>query len=125
MGLLSPAGPPAWHPVPKKAPKLDQVTKEAIQLARKEWGDEGGVVDLALGFGCRNLEEGGRKVPVVVGWKNVGEVHEGVRVWRQVNGLGEGGAKTEGERKEMEKQFRDVFEREGLQDVSWPSGPAS
>lgn len=103
-------------------------TAEAIDLAKEKWGKEGGVVDLALGFGVRNLEveKGGRKVPVVVGWKNVGEVHEGVRVWREVNGLGgggEGGKEVKKGREEMEVKFRKVFERDGVQDMSWPSGP--
>jgi len=104
-------------------------TAEAIELAKEGWGVEGGVVDLALGFGAKNLEIGGerrRKVPVVVGWKNIQEVHEGVRVWREVNGLGGGEEeerKTKNARREvMEGKFRKVFERDGVQDISWPSG---
>ncbi|KAL7412575.1 NADP-dependent oxidoreductase domain-containing protein [Mrakia frigida] len=126
MGLLSPSGPPNWHPARTGSPQLMKSTAEAIDLAKEKWGKEGGVVDLALGFGVRNLEveKGGRKVPVVVGWKNVGEVHEGVRVWREVNGLGgEGGKEAKKGREETEVKFRKVFERDGVQDMSWPSGP--
>lgn len=81
------------------------------------------MVDVAFGFGLRNLViDGGRKVTVVAGVKNVRELHEAVRVWREVN-LAEGEERKVEKRKEMERKVREVFVRSGWEDASWASPP--
>lgn len=121
MGLLVPAGAPAWHPAlsdPNNASILP-VSREAADAVR-DW--PGGLADVALGYGLRNLgggdEDDGARVPVVVGAKNPGEVHQAVRVWHEVNG-----AAAAGPRREVERAVRDVWVKGGWEDASWQSPP--
>lgn len=121
MGLLAPSGPPDWHPA-HASPGLVDAAREAGQVVASE-GWDGGLVDVAFGFGLRNLViDGGRKVTVVAGVKNVRELHEAVRVWREVN-LAEGEERKVEKRKEMERKVREVFVRSGWEDASWASPP--
>jgi D-arabinose 1-dehydrogenase len=121
MGLLVPSGAPDWHPAlsdPKNASILP-VSREAAEVAAA-W--PGGLPDVALGYGLRNLPLPAGKegvVPVVVGAKNPDEVHQAVRVWREVN---ESRA-DDVARREMEQKVRDVWVRGGWEDVSWESPP--
>lgn len=120
MGLLSPQGPPAWHPACSNSQNagLLEATRRARDVASDVWGAKGGIVDLSLGFGLRNLEDGGRKVPVLVGAKRQEEIHDAVRVWREVNlepGL------ADEERREAENKVREVFVEAGWEDLSWES----
>lgn len=123
MGLLVPSGAPDWHPAlsdPKNASILP-VSREAASVAAT-W--PGGLPDVALGYGLRNIPLPGSAgkqsvVPVVIGAKNPDEVHQAVRVWREVNeGRGDNAA-----RKEMEQKVRNVWVRGGWEDVSWESPP--
>ena len=123
MGLLTPNGPPQWHPARLQSPAL----MDGVEAAKKSisgWDAKGGVIDLALGFGTRNLAvpgaTDGRKVPVVVGWSNVHEVHQGVQAWREVNE--DETAEQRDERHTMERTFRDTLEKSNVQDISWASG---
>lgn len=116
MGLLVPSGAPAWHPAlsdPKNASILP-VSRQAADVA-SSWS--GGLADVALGYGLRNLQdERGQGVPVVIGAKNPDEVHQAVRVWKDVNRGSEGP-----ERREMEEKVRNVWVSGGWEDVSWES----
>lgn len=120
MGLLVPSGAPDWHPAlsdPKNASILP-VSREAAEVAA-DWS--GGLPDVALGYGLRNisLSDNGKQgvVPVVVGAKNPDEVHQAVRIWREVNESG----RDDAARREMERKVRDVWVLGGWEDVSWES----
>lgn len=140
MGLLIPGGVPEWHPswTDDRNQGLVDATKMAEDLAEKQWGHQGGLVDLALGFGLRNVryrvsgetEEGApdeqdetTTIPVVVGAKNLEEVHAAIKAWRRVNVDGDGGEESSGgkTRKEVEKMARECYIRSGWEDVSWAS----
>ncbi|CDZ97837.1 Predicted oxidoreductase [Phaffia rhodozyma] len=127
MGLLSSQGPPAWHPAcsnPANA-GLAEAARQAGKLAGELWSARGGAVDLALGFGLRNLNGlNGEKVPVLVGAKNQEEIHQAVRVWSEVNATGANtGNEGEGDgsRIEAERKVREVFIKTGWEDLSWES----
>ncbi|TFK74437.1 Aldo/keto reductase [Pluteus cervinus] len=106
MGLLRP-NPPPWHPAPKGL--LD-----AVHKARSGW--PGDFPDLALGYAIRNTGAKHRNVPLVVGFSNPHEVHECMKVWRQV----QEGFET-AEREDGEDRAKEVFRQSGFLDWSWPS----
>ncbi|OBZ71940.1 L-galactose dehydrogenase [Grifola frondosa] len=61
-------------------PALKEAAQKASQLCVDDkW--EGGLPNLAVGFGCRMAEA--LDLPVVVGLCNLREVHENVAVWRE------------------------------------------
>lgn len=106
MGLLTPS-PPPWHPAPGPV-------HEAVVEARKVWA--GDLPNLALGFSIRNTGANHGGVPLVVGLSNPREVHEAVKVWREIQkGVGDDA------RKKGEEQTRDVFREAGVLDWSWSS----
>lgn len=77
MGLLTP-NPPSWHPAPAE---LKEAAERANAIANDaQW--EGGLVNLAAGYGFRKGKENG--MPVVVGLSNPREVHESIRAWREI-----------------------------------------
>lgn len=77
MGLLTPS-PPSWHPAP---PALRDASSKANETCKRE-GWEGGLPNIALGFAYRKAKELG--VPTVVGLSQPREVHENIRVWREM-----------------------------------------
>lgn len=77
MGLLTP-NPPSWHPAPAEAKEAAKQANGILNDAR--W--EGGLPNLAVGFGFRKGRENG--MPVVVGLSNPHEVHESIRAWREI-----------------------------------------
>lgn len=107
MGLLTPS-PPAWHPAP---PTL----QEAVANARKTW--DGDFPNLAVGHSIRQTGATERRLPLVVGFSNPREVHECVKVWREILASPEDG----GKRKEGEERAREVFKRAEYLDWSWAS----
>ena len=59
------------------------------------------------------------RMPIVVGMSNLREVHEAVAAWRWAND------QVERRREELERKAalaRDVFERTGTAEWTWPSG---
>ncbi|EMD40999.1 hypothetical protein CERSUDRAFT_131452 [Gelatoporia subvermispora B] len=97
MGLLTP-NPPPWHPAPTE---LKNAARTANAMC-KDAGWEGGLPNVAIGYG---YEAGAAlNVPVVVGISNLREVHENVRVWREIK---EG--KQDAKRKEVETKILDQF----------------
>ena len=55
-------------------------------------------------------------MPLAVGFSTVREVHESVKVWREVHG------RVDGEnRKRKEEEVVKVFDRAGYKDYSWSS----
>jgi D-arabinose 1-dehydrogenase len=102
MGLLT-SSPPSWHPAPLRL-------RKAVVDASDTWA--GGLPDLAMGYSIRRTIS---VVPLVVGFSSPEEVHECVKVWREIlAGHGE-------EREESEKQAREVFRQADFLDWSWPS----
>ncbi|KAF9482004.1 Aldo/keto reductase [Pholiota conissans] len=107
MGLLTPK-PPAWHPAP---PAL----QEAVVSARKTWDAD--FPNLAVGYSIRQSNRGERPLPLVVGFSNPREVHDCVKVWREIQAA----PADEGKRKEGEERAREVFRRAEYLDWSWAS----
>jgi D-arabinose 1-dehydrogenase len=107
MGLLTPS-PPAWHPAP---PAL----QESVTNARKTW--EGDFPNLAVGYSIRQTGSVETPLPLVVGFSNPREVHECMKVWREIQAAPEDG----GKRKEGEERAREVFRLAGYLDWSWAS----
>jgi len=102
MGLLT-SKPPSWHPAPDA---LRAVAVDAFKIAPD-------LPNLALGYTARQTTT---KTPLVVGLSNVTEVHECVKVWREVheNRCGEG-------RLQQEKAVTQLFEKSQYLDWSWQS----
>lgn len=107
MGLLTPA-PPPWHPAPKD---LLIANKEAGRVSAS-WA--GGLPNLALGYAMRHSID--VEMPMAVGFSTLREVHESVRVWREVQ-AGLDGAN----RRHKEEEVTKVFDRAGFKDYSWSS----
>src|SRR5690606_8897072 len=98
MGVLTPQGPPAWHPAPARV-------TEAARMAA-EWcaGRGGNIAELALRFALDNPAV----ASTLVGMRTEAEVRENLRA-------------LEGEPDpELLSGVRDLLS--GVQDVEWPSG---
>ena len=108
MGLLTPT-PPQWHPAP---PELKELVKKAAQACD---GWDGGLVNIAVGYGYRTAAELG--VPMVAGLSYPREVHESIRAWRDT--------KESQEKKEkriaQEEKVMEIFGE--YQGWSWASPP--
>ncbi|KAF9468845.1 NADP-dependent oxidoreductase domain-containing protein [Collybia nuda] len=105
MGLLTPA-PPPWHPAP---PELQAAVVEINSL----WPE--GLPNLALGYSIKSTGAANGNIPLVVGFSHPREVHECVRVWRE---LQDGHLE---ERGKGEAEAREVFRKSGFLDWSWAS----
>lgn len=115
MGLLTP-NPPPWHPASAEI----IAAKDRAIITAKAW--EGGLPDLALGFALSEADEPAmQSVPRVVGLSTMQEVHEAMRVWRNMQRYG---GKDE-KRKQMEEAVRKVFRDAGCENMSWQSPPLS
>lgn len=77
MGLLTPS-PPGWHPAPED---IKALARSAGSLCSQN-GWEGGLPNIALGYSYRKSSS--LDVPMVVGLSQVKEVHETVKVWREL-----------------------------------------
>lgn len=113
MGLLTPK-PPAWHPAPAEY----IAAKERAITSVHNW--VGGLPNLALGFSLRESgQQGMSDVPRVVGLSNPQEVHEAVKVWREVQGA------INEERIQNEEAVRKIFREANCEGMSWQSPPLS
>lgn len=115
MGLLTPH-PPPWHPAP---PALKAAAKRAIDAcARAGW--PGGLPNVAMGYAVRRTGEEavGPDIPLVAGFSTPAEVHDAVRVWREVQD-----DVHRGERKEMEDIVLDILRETGYVGWAWDSPP--
>ncbi|KAF8165115.1 Aldo/keto reductase [Crassisporium funariophilum] len=106
MGLLT-YKPPSWHPAP---PRLLQ----AVVDAGGSW--DGDFPSLAVGYSIRHTSSATRPLPLVVGFSTPREVHECVKVWREVVG----GSESDG-RKDGEERAREIFREATYLDWSWAS----
>ncbi|KIY71825.1 Aldo/keto reductase [Cylindrobasidium torrendii FP15055 ss-10] len=105
MGLLTP-NVPAWHPAP-----------EELKTVSKTAGAETGtpLTDVALGYAIRKATE--NAFPLVAGFSNPQEVHECVRVWREVTAA----TGKSADREEKEAIVRKMYQDTGYADWSWAS----
>lgn len=78
MGLLTPK-PPSWHPAP---PALQEASTDAHALSVAH-GWSSGLPSIALGFAYRKAGELG--LPTVVGLSNPDEVHQTMKIWRELH----------------------------------------
>lgn len=109
MGLLSPS-PPSWHPA---TPEIREAARRANEVCNRA-GWDGGLPNIALGFAYRKSRE--MDVPMVVGLSRPHEVHENVKVWREIQEESEADIKA---RTACEKAVVDEFE--GTRGLSWAS----
>ncbi|KAF5387739.1 hypothetical protein D9615_000066 [Tricholomella constricta] len=105
MGLLTPS-PPPWHPAPAD---LCAATRQTLDV----WPS--GLPNLALGFAIRNTRTALGVIPLVAGFSRPQEVHECVRVWRELQ-TGENE-----DRKKAEDAAQEIFKKSGYLDWSWAS----
>ncbi|KAF9008840.1 NADP-dependent oxidoreductase domain-containing protein, partial [Cyathus striatus] len=106
MGLLTPT-PPPWHPAPQK------LLKASSQIG-KLWPP--GVPNLALSYSIRHTGIDHDNIPLVTGFSTPSEVHECIKVWREVQE-----AVDEENRKAAEQAAEGIFRQAGYLDWSWPS----
>jgi D-arabinose 1-dehydrogenase len=78
MGLLTPV-PPSWHPAPSG---LQDASRRAHDICMAN-GWKTGLPNIALGFAYRKAQDLG--LPTVIGLSKPAEVHETIRVWRELN----------------------------------------
>jgi D-arabinose 1-dehydrogenase len=110
MGLLTGVAPPPWHPA---SPALLSATIRAAEESKAKGRP---LADLATGYCIRHT---GGTIPLVVGFSQPKEVHECVKVWREIEMSGEEDVK----RKEQEEAVKSVFMEAGLLDWAWASPP--
>lgn len=106
MGLLT-CHPPSWHPAPSEL-------RRAVADASKMW--DGDFPDLAIGYSMKRATEIERPLPLVIGFSTPREVHEAVRVWREIVHEPE-----VDKRKRGEENARDIIMKSGYLNWSWAS----
>ncbi|KAJ7781614.1 Aldo/keto reductase [Mycena metata] len=109
MGLLTSAGPPSWHPA---SPELLAAT---VRAAEESASKGRSLADLATGYCIRHT---GGAIPLVVGFSRPEEVHECVRVWREIEKVGD-----EDVRIAQEEAVKAIFKEAGVLDWAWASPP--
>ncbi|KAJ7237209.1 NADP-dependent oxidoreductase domain-containing protein [Mycena haematopus] len=107
MGLLTDLGPPLWHPA---SPVLRSVSAQAAKDSRARGRS---LADLATGYCIRHT---GGAVPLVVGLSQPKEVHECIKVWREIE-TRDGNE----ERMEQEEEVKSAFKNAGVLDWTWAS----
>ncbi|EPT03107.1 hypothetical protein FOMPIDRAFT_91744 [Fomitopsis schrenkii] len=108
MGLLTPT-PPQWHPAP---PELKDLVTQAADVCE---GWDGGLVNIAVGYGYRTAAE--LDVPMVAGLSHPHEVHESVRAWRDTKET------QEKKEKRIAQEGKAIEIFDGYQGWSWASPP--
>ncbi|KAF4619372.1 hypothetical protein D9613_005452 [Agrocybe pediades] len=106
MALLT-TNPPSWHPAP---PEL----RKAVVESASTW--DGDYPNLAVGYSVRHTNFAEKPLPLVIGLSTPREVHEIVKVWREIQAGSENDARRKGEEK-----AREVFRQAGYLDWSWAS----
>ncbi|EJD01295.1 Aldo/keto reductase [Fomitiporia mediterranea MF3/22] len=116
MGLLT-SKPPVWHPAP---PALRSAVKHAYEVCETiDW--PGGLADVALGYAMKEKTLPGGEVPVVIGLSNPGEVHEAIRVWRDVQNID---SSSDSRREYVENTVIGIFKESGYFGWAWSSPPS-
>lgn len=116
MGLLTPKA-PAWHPVPQE---LKAAIAKAGQNA-ESW--PGGLPNIAIGYSIRKGKNEdysaslSREVmPIVIGLSTPDEVHETIKVWREVQQN-----ETLAERLKVEEEVLKTIKDSGYYGWAWAS----
>lgn len=122
MGLLTSGGGQAWHPAKRSGGGL----AEGCAAAARKAEEMGGKLEVvASRYGYRDLtlsgEKGGERVPVVIGCKDLGEVHRTLRSFADVSGEGEG-AEEKQKADEVEREVIKVLEEKVVRGLSWTCG---
>ncbi|KAJ7667654.1 Aldo/keto reductase [Mycena polygramma] len=107
MGLLTDAAPPPWHPA---SPVLLRATAEAARISKARGRS---LADLATGYCIRHT---GGAVPLVAGFSRPEEVHECIKVWREIEA-----GEDDMQRMEQEEVVKSVFREAGVLDWAWAS----
>ncbi|KAJ7162580.1 Aldo/keto reductase [Mycena crocata] len=110
MGLLTGVAPPSWHPA---SPALLAATVRADEKSKSRGRS---LADLATGYCIRHT---GGVIPLAVGFSKPSEVHECVKVLREIEMGGEHDVK----RKEQEEEVKHVFMDADVLDWAWASPP--
>ncbi|KAJ7179486.1 Aldo/keto reductase [Mycena filopes] len=110
MGLLRSAGPPSWHPA---SPEL---LAASIRAGEESASRGRSLADLATGYCIRHT---GGAIPLAVGFSRPEEVHECVRVWREI----EMGGDEDVQRIAQEDAAKAIFKEAGVLDWAWASPP--
>jgi D-arabinose 1-dehydrogenase len=115
MGILTTGGGPDWHPArsPENASVFD-ATREAVKVC-----DQAGatIEKVASDYGYRELRQNGGKgkvVPVVIGCKDLSEIHRTLESYGRVK-------RGEGKWEEVQKKCRDLFREKGADGWTWES----
>ena len=106
MALLTPNTPP-WHPAP---PELRQAARDAAEGTWKER-----FPNLAIGYSMRHTLKAERSLPLVIGFTNLKEVHECIKVWREIR---DGDS---ADRVDNEERAKEIFQKSGYYNWSWAS----
>jgi len=96
MGLLTPK-PPLWHPAPEGV----VIAAKRARKSAETWA--GALPNLALGFAMRHSLTAG--MPLAVGYSALVEVHESIRIWRQMREDANGGGR--------------IFDGDTVKNYSW------
>ncbi|ORY26670.1 Aldo/keto reductase family-domain-containing protein [Naematelia encephala] len=115
MGILTTRGGPDWHPVIASKSPLEAVCKQAVELCQQR---ETSIEVVGTDFGFRVLRQQDlKRVPVVIGCKNLQEMERTLKSWWAVNNS-DGHVKEIGE---VEKQVMALFDQRGVRNWSWQS----
>jgi aryl-alcohol dehydrogenase-like predicted oxidoreductase len=118
MGVLTTQGGPAWHPIRDvEGGRYYQATREAAKLCQ----EKGTTLEaVASDFGYRPVHQSDAKlVPVVIGCKNMSEVHRALESYARV-------AYNRTDSRDLQEQVRNLFEEAGVADWSWANpGPGN
>jgi aryl-alcohol dehydrogenase-like predicted oxidoreductase len=116
MGALTTLGGPDWHPLRKaESGNFYAATRDAANLCAKQGTT---LENVASDFGYQPVHHSdGRPVPVVVGCKDLDEVHRALSSYEGVGRSGKGSL-------DLQLEVRRLFEACGAADWSWASpGP--
>lgn len=107
MGLLTPRGPPAWHPAPKELRHVVKQVAHAVQ--------PGSIANVALRFGLRDWKAP-YVVPTITGWSTPAEVDASVAA-KKASDLPDASLEA------MERLAKDMFRQDagGWAGWAWPA----
>jgi D-arabinose 1-dehydrogenase len=116
MGILTTQGGPSWHPIRDvEGGRYYQATREAAKLCQER---ETSLEAVASDFGYRPVHQSdGKLVPVVIGCKNLSEVHRALESYARV-------AYDRTDSRDLQEEVRNIFEKVGAADWSWANPSA-
>jgi len=117
MGCLTTQGGPEWHPIREvEGGKYFQATRDAVKLCQEKGTT---LEEVASDFGYRPVHQSdGKLVPVVIGCKNLEEVHRALESYARV-------AYDRTDSRTTQQQVRELFEKAGAADWSWANPTAA